>query len=158
MGWGFLYSQPAKEKRSKSPTPPGGAPAAEAVPTSRAWGPALPSLFCCRPCSEPNLSFANLQGFCKVPALLPALRTLSDILPGGSGKSDGSRRQRLVVISLGGGGNGTDKLFPTNLLSYFKIPGWQQKCWMAARVRKMLSLDRVRPDLSPPQICRPRAE
>ena len=123
-----------------------------------ALGPAPPSLLCHQPCSEPNLSFTNLQGFCKVPALLPVLRTLSDILPGGSGKSDGSRRQRLVVISLGGGGNGTDKLFPTNLLSYFKIPGWQQKCWMAARVRKMLSLDRVRPDLSPLQICHPRAE
>lgn len=62
-----------------------------------------------------------------------------------------------MVISLGGGGNGTDKLFPTNLLSYFKIPSWQQKCWMAARIRKMLSLDRVRPDLSPPQICHPGA-
>lgn len=117
-----------------------------------AWGSALPSLLCHPPCSEPNLSFANLQVFHEVPALLPALRTLSDILPGGFGKSDGSRRQWLAVISLGGGGNGTDKLFPANLLSYFKIPGWQRKCWMVVRVRKMLSLDRVRPDLSPPQI------
>lgn len=116
-----------------------------------AQAPALPS---------PNQTspLQTCRGFCKVPALLLELRTLSDILPGGSGKSDGSRRQWLVVISLGGGGNGTDKVFPTNLLSYFNIPGWQQKCWMAARVRKMLSLDRIRPDLSPPQICHPRAE
>jgi len=61
------------------------------------------------------------------------LGTLSDILPSGSGKSDGSRRQRLVVISLGRGGNGTDRHFPANLSSYFKIPGWQQKRCMAAR-------------------------
>lgn len=153
-----FYSQPAKEKRSKFPDTSHGCtckhPAAEAAPLPPVQGPALPSLLCHHPCSEPNLSFANLQVFYKVPVL----RTLSDILPGGSGKSDGSRRQRLVVISLEGGGNGTDKLFPTNLLSYFKIPGWQQKCWMAVRVRKMLSLDRVRPDLSLPQICHPRAE
>lgn len=109
------------------------------------------------PALNRNLSFTNLQVFCKVLALLLVLRTLHNILPGGSGKSDGSHRQWLVVISLGGGGNGRDKLFPTNLLSYFKIPGWQQKCWMAARVRKMLSLDTVRPDLSLLQICRPRA-
>lgn len=124
---------------------------------SPVWGPALLFLLCHGPCSEPNHSFTNLQVFCKVLALLPVLRTLSNILPRGSGKSDGSRRQWLVVISLGGGGNGKDKLFPTNLLSYFKIPGWQQKCWMVVRVRKMLSLDTVRPDLSLLQICCPRA-
>lgn len=54
-----------------------------------------------------------------------------------------------VVISGGGGGGGSgaDALFPTNLLSYLKIPAWQRHRWIAARAGNTLSPDTGRPDL-----------